>query len=419
MAINTDTVSEKIFNLLKGFGYPVKSYNMDGRLVIDPLGATRFVVVDPNILVRFDKGNETINLSANKDADISDLRKSLKALADDYLLSFDFRLFGKHLAAKSENVDIAQNQEKDMADVLEGFGAMTGSTKTSYQPLNNVKIVVKHKKPVNEETRGARSRNIHSIYVQRGEERFKMKENDLKAARAMARHIDLGGEVFDSVGVAIAEMASEYKKLREFVGYVKKKGLIDESNEEYVTVARKNMDSIKHTLNRLSGVKSYASAVESINDFSNVEVLEDDIDLESKFTETHFDSRVADAMESIKRSMSRQRAYENTINAAIQKENFANLKNLLSEGEGIEFATPQARLGFQVSQMGDAAMNPTLKNHLYGISRKLSDGGSLNAFEYGTVKSCLLSASEARVENNINESVSTEYENFLEKFDIF
>ena len=48
---------------------------------------------------------------------------------------------------------------------------------------------MRHKKAVNEEIRGARSRNIHSIFVQRGEERFKMAENNLQMARAMARHV--------------------------------------------------------------------------------------------------------------------------------------------------------------------------------------------------------------------------------------
>ena len=52
------------------------------------------------------------------------------------------------------------------------LGAVHGSLKTSYQPLDNVKLVVKHSKPVNEEVRGARSRNISKIFIQANEERF-------------------------------------------------------------------------------------------------------------------------------------------------------------------------------------------------------------------------------------------------------
>ena len=99
-------------------------------------------------------------------------------------------------------------------NISEGFSSMSGSSKTSYQGLDNVKLIVRHKKEVNEEVRGSRSRNIHSIFIQRGDERFKMAENNLKAARAMARHIKNGGEPFDTVGNAINEMATEQKTMK-------------------------------------------------------------------------------------------------------------------------------------------------------------------------------------------------------------
>lgn len=304
-------------------------------------------------------------------------------------------------------------------NVMEGFGSMTGSSKTSYQGLDNVKLIVKHKAPVNEESRGARSRNIHSIYVQRGEERFKMSENNLKAARAMARHLQMGGETFDSVGSAITEMAAEQRKLSEFARYVTKRGLVNETNEEFVTIAKENIANIKGTLDRLCGVKSYATAVESLQDMANVEILEDDLDLEAKFTETHFDNKVADAMDSLKRSMSRRNSFESAIRTAIQKESFANLKDMLSETGVVDFASPHARLSHQVSQMGHAAQNPMLRNHLMGISKKIDAGQGLGQFEYDTIKSCLLSAREARVqEGNMYESANQDWENFLEKYDI-
>jgi len=174
MAIDTASVAEKVFNILKGFGYSVKSYGKEGKSVIDPREATRFAVDQPNILVRLDLASETIVLSTSEDLSESPIRKMLKNLANEYLMSFDYRVFGKKIKPKGEQINIVQNSEKDMADVMEGFGTMTGSTKTSYQPLDNIKIIVRHKKPVNEEVRGSRSRNIHSILIQKGDERFKM-----------------------------------------------------------------------------------------------------------------------------------------------------------------------------------------------------------------------------------------------------
>ena len=418
MAVNTQKLAEKIFSLLKGYGHTVKSYDAEGKLVVDPQEATRFLVDQPNILVRLDLNNMQISLATSEDLSDDPLRKQLKQLVYNTSpeLTFDYKVFGKKLKAKGEAINIIKNSEKDMADVMEGFGTMTGSTKTSYQPLDNIKIVVKHRKPVNEESRGARSRNIHSIYIQRGEEKFKMAENSLKAARAMARHIHNGGEMFDSTGQSITEMAKEYRQLGDFVRYVRGAGLVNETNQQYVNMAADNIDSIRTMFEKLAGVKTYATAVESLEDRYSVEILEDSVDLEAQFVETHFDDRVANAMDSIKRAMARQQSFEGTIVQAVANETFANLKDMLSENDTVDFETPHARLGHQVAQMGYAAQNPVLGNYLQNISKKLTSGGSLNQFEYTTVKSCLLCATEAKVKTPTSVSESERYEQFLEQF---
>lgn len=432
MSVSTAVISNRIDNILQGFGYPVEKRDSEGKQVLDPDQAVRFAVKDRDILVRYDQASESIKLSTGMSEDDEKLRTLLKNLARDTMKNFDYRRFGKKLRPKSERTDIAHarnagvgdlSEEHDMQQsdqpVAESFGAMTGSSKTSYQPLDNVKIVVKHRKPVNEESRGARSRNIHSIYIQRGEERFKMAENNLRAARAMARHINMGGETFDSVGSAITEMAAEERKLREFVKYVRGRKLMNEDNEQYVTLATENVHSIRNTFDKLSGVRSYANAVDSLHDMASVEILEDDVDLESQFTEKHFDDRVANALDSIRRGMSRQKAYEGAIEKAIQTETFADFKNFLQETDLADFESPQARLSYQVSQLGNSAQNPMLKNHLQGISQRLSSGQTLNDSDYRTVKSCLMSAREAKVqEGHIMETADMQYARFLEQFDI-
>ena len=89
---------------------------------------------------------------------------------------------------------------------------------------------------------------------------------------------------------------------------------------------------------------------------------------------------------------------------------------MLEENDVVEFATPHARLSHQVSQLGYAAQNETLRNCLSNISKKLSAGNNLNQFEYTTVKSCLLSAHEAKVKTLPGIDESTKYETFLDSF---
>jgi hypothetical protein len=180
-------------------------------------------------------------------------------------------------------------------------------------------------------------------------------------------------------------------------------------------MALENIGNIKTNLKRLSGVKTYANAVESVLNYNNVEILEDDLNLESKFTETHFDDKVANVMDSLKAMTSRKQSFESKIVKAIESETFANVKNLLKEDDIVDFDTPHGKLGHQVSQLGYTAQDNTLSNYLHSISSKISAGGQLNQFEYGTIKSCLLSAN-SNSKNASPVDVAETYEAFLNQF---
>jgi hypothetical protein len=417
MSINIETVAEKTFNILKGYGYEIRSFNKEGEQVINPKEATRFAVAEPNLLARIDVKEKTLMLATSADLSESPIRGMLKELAQDYLMSFDYKIFDKKIKPKGEKIDIKRNAETDMAEVMEAsLGKMTGSRKSSYQPLtDSVKIIVRHNKDVNEEVRGARSRNIHSILIQRGEEKFKMAENNLSAARAMARHLHNGGETFDAIGEAITVMSQDYGKLKEFVKYVRKSDLVNEANQEFVELAIENINDIKSNLKKLSGVKSYANAVETVTNYNNVEILQDDLDLESKFTETHFDEKVANVLDNIKTMASKKHSFESYITNAITKESFDDVKEQLKEDELLEFDTPHAKLGHQVSQMGYSAKDETLGNYLHSISSKLNAGGQLSQFEYGAIKSSLLSAGQHNVQSTPITATES-YEAFLDQF---
>ena len=148
-----------------------------------------------------------------------------------------------------------------------------------------------------------------------------------------------------------------------------------------------------------------------------MEILEDDLDLESKFTETHFDDRVANAVTSIKGAMARRTQFEESITQLVQQESFNNLKNILAEDEGVEFISPAAKLSHQVSQMSSSSTNPMLGNYLNGISKKIGGGQGLSQFEYSTIKSCLLSVNEPQIKA-VAEDHSAKFEAFMESLDI-
>ena len=119
MSINIETVAEKTFNVLKGFGFEVRSFDKEGNLVINPKEATRFAVAEPNLLARLDVKEKALLLATSSDLSESPVRDMLKELAQDYLMSFDYKIFDKKIKPKGEKIDIKRNAETDMADVME------------------------------------------------------------------------------------------------------------------------------------------------------------------------------------------------------------------------------------------------------------------------------------------------------------
>ena len=230
------------------------------------------------------------------------MMNQLKSLARTNMLDFDIRSFGKHIEPKNYAYKVKQNQEQTMTDhVNEGMGPLSGSSKTSRQTLENVRLILKHRAPVNEESRGSRSRNISAIFVETGEgERFKYPFIHLNGARAMARHIASGGETHDIVGEAIVEMSSNLAQLKEFTKIVDKQQLVNENNRKVVLNVRRSMNSIKETIQRIQGARGYAKFVEGIalkEDSVQAEVSEETLDsYVQKFTKSSFEESLKDIL---------------------------------------------------------------------------------------------------------------------------
>jgi hypothetical protein len=424
MKFDRESVATEVHGYLQSFGWAVQCFRDpdpeedDGGVEfsdpsqLDPKDANRFVVVKPEVSVNINGQDGKLELESAGDMFNHPLHKMLKNLANKTPgLDFDYSLKNRSIRAKSQ-----EHEDIPMAEIAEGLGAMSGSARTSYQPLESVKIIVKHRKPVNEESRGSRSRNIHSIFIQSGEERFRLKENSLGAARAMARHVASGGAVYDSVGEQIQEMAKERRQLQDFVRYVSRSGLINETNQQYVEVAQENIQNIARTLTQLTGAKTYATAVENMSQWSNTELLNDSVDLSAEFAEFKIDERVTQAVDSLKRAISRKSNWETAIQEAIKTEDFGQLREQLTETENMDWATPQAKLSHQVSQMSQAAASPMLSTHLQNISKKIMAGGQLSQFEYGTIKSCLLSANEPQTKQPPAAPIEEEYISFLNSY---
>jgi len=305
----------------------------------------------------------------------------------------------------TKTIDKHDKPKKEKKKVEEGFGKLSGSRKTSYQPLDqDVKIVVRHKKEVDEDVRGSRSRNISKIFIERAGERFKFPVNSMIGARAMARHMSNGGEVHDTIGEQIVEMTGNLTTVRKFLNAVKSKNLMNEENEEYVKLAVENLSNSRDILKSLAGAKTYTRAISELAVFSQNEIIEEDNeDLMNHFKETFVDSRIESVLGTLNKFNKQKQNFESRVNeeldtTAISKSFFKTLN-------------PESNLTEWLTEMTSMVQGDSLKYLLLNSVRKIKNNVSLSEFETNTIKK-IMSGQGSQINESINES--KEFTDFIE-----
>ena len=280
--ISGETIANNIFKILKGNGYTIKIFTDEGENTVDPQAARRFYIPELGSMVNLDEtdSKREIRVSVNQNTDISKFKDTLgllKNLANQNVIEYTLKSFTKEITPKDQ--DYQAQKVRDMKqDVSEGISPAYGSSKSSYQQLENAKLIIKHTKPVNEESRGSRSRNINAIYIENADgERYRMETNNLAGGRAMLRHVKEGGTPYDEFGKHISEQCVELKKLKEFKKYSLRNGLVNEDTTDIVEAVSNRINSLREKMNKLKGSKCYRETKEKFEAKESVtEAMESD-----------------------------------------------------------------------------------------------------------------------------------------------
>ena len=298
--LSSESVAEKIFKVLKGNGHSLKLYTDEGADTVDPSQARRFFLNDTGTMVSLDETDTRREIKVSlgqgvEHADLKDTLYQIKNLANRSIIEYTLKQYSKQIEPK--DFDYQAQKVRDMNTVNEAIGAAYGSSKSSYQKLESARLVIKHNKPVNEEQRGSRSRNIQAIYIENAEgERYRFPSNNLAGGRAMLRHVKEGGTPYDDFGKHIIEQCNELKKLKEFKRYSEKNGLVNEDTADIVEAVSGRISSIRETLNKMKGSRSYATALAAFES-KDEQLDEDDFsDVKDKFTVSYFDENVEGAL---------------------------------------------------------------------------------------------------------------------------
>ena len=297
--INSEKIANEMFKILKGSGATVQMYTDEGESTVDPDQARRFYLPKVGSMINLDEteSKREIRVSVNQNADLNEFKDTLfqlKQLANRSIIEYTLKNFTKEIKPKDQ--DYQAQKVRDMK-IDEGISPAYGSSKSSYQKLESARLIIKHTKPVNEESRGSRSRNISAIYIENAEgERYKMPTNNLAGGRAMLRHVKEGGTPHDEFGQYIQEQTVELKKLKEFANYSKRNGLVNEDTAEIVEAVSQRIASIREGISKLKGCRCYHETKEK---FETKEVKINETDrtkLRNQFTVRTFDESLDDAL---------------------------------------------------------------------------------------------------------------------------
>ena len=186
---------------------------------------------------------------------------------------------------------------------------MRGSKKRSYQESGGARIIVQHKKAIDEERVGARSRrnNINAIFIEnKAGERFRFENNYLPGARAMAKHIGSGGYQNDQFGGHISEMMNEMAELGQFVRKARADKYVSEAAKEIIESSRERYKNLHETIKKLSTTRGYNNYFENF-DPALVEVNDNDISsIREKLTRDVFDERLEQSLGAVGKAMKLQ-----------------------------------------------------------------------------------------------------------------
>jgi hypothetical protein len=321
-------------------------YTVDGT----SHGNITISVIDETSLKIYFSKNISSDLDEEEKAKWYGFLRELREFAKRNLLSFEPRDITRSTLKHRDLQQVSKSDSTYSKDEVIGESRMHGTSRSSYEQDGNVKIIVRHSDRVDPEQRGARSRKIKALFVETTDgERFKLPYNNLRYARAMARHVSEGGNVNDDFGQHITKVAEECSKLRPFKSQMVRRTFEDAETQAMVEAAFEYHGLLNDTLKRMSGRKGYAACKESFQ--MDEQTLMDNFDVESmreRFVRKTYNDATDTALPIV------QKAY-NMKKSNKFAQQFESWATNVAEGT---WATPEGEE--QVSELIDLLMEPLI-----------------------------------------------------------
>ena len=260
-----------------------------------PLGHVSISLAEPGSMKVYYSTGISENMDTIQKGGWYDFLKSLREFAKRRLMNFDTRDIAKDNLDKRDFAFLSQYSKPAIGESVMKEG-MYGTSKTSYQKLNDTKLIIKHSHALPEEMKpGARSRNISALFVENQDgERFKYPFIHLAGARAMQRHVANGGVPYDDIGQHIVKMSEQIAQLKSFGNYVVRNDLLNSDTNNIVERSTQALQQTREAIQRLAKQSYYEQFRETFQTEQADEIPQDVIeDLTNKFTVKNFKEDIA------------------------------------------------------------------------------------------------------------------------------
>ena len=252
---NLDQIAEDLFSVIRGRFDSLTIGDDEGKVTNDPsaarffdfkffhdekeMGAVSIALLDNKLSVIY----STHLLDGASRASIEEwyaFLKQMRFFAKQRLLPFDTRNISK--------TNLKKRDYKFLSSDTYISESLHGTRNKSYQNIGETRICIVHSKRV--ESDATRNRNINSIFIESASgERFKYPYKHLIGARAMARHVNEGGNPYDKIGKAFIGLSEELFKLTKFKRHLNRSKVMAEGLSEYTGVIQERISTIRSQLN--------------------------------------------------------------------------------------------------------------------------------------------------------------------------
>ena len=308
--------------------------------------------------------------------------RELREFAKRNLLSFEPRDITRHTLKHRDIQQVSKADSTYTKDEVVSEGRMYGTTRSSYENDGNVRIIVRHSDYIDPERRGDRSRKIRAIYLENSEgERLKLPMNNLRYARAMARHVSEGGSMHDEFGSHITEIAEACSKLRPFKNSMRRRTFEDGETQTMVEAAFEYHALLNNTLKRMSGRKGYNSCKEAWT--ANESLLADDIDLDAlreRFVKRVYNDQMDQALPLVQKAyeMKKQNKFaqqfeswaNEVVGEALSDPNYDDVLELLSDELNVGVDAINATANLESTLLADNENYEELVNSLMQLAEQ-------------------------------------------------